>query len=115
MYQNHCAGYTKEVRTIFYLIPAFAVIYALFSIIHETIKSSKTGTWKKIRTPNRTRKYIKKKIILDNKHCVDLPKFDSRGVFTGISGSFADKTGKFSGNYRKEMEELNESYGIPDE
>jgi hypothetical protein len=75
-------------------------------------KIGKTGSRKRINSSKRTQKYIKEKIILDNNHCVNLPGYDTRGIFSGISGSFTDKTGKFSASYRKEMDDLNDKYGI---
>ena len=95
-----------------YAILAFAVLYVIFQLIHEIRKSQKNGSWKKPESPERTRQYIKEKIKLENKHCADLPSFDSRGIYGGVSGSFTDQTGKFSPEYQKELDELNEKYGI---
>ena len=97
-----------------YAILAFAVLFIIFTIIFEIYNSYKTGSWKKINSRKRTQRYIKDKIVLDNKHCNDLPRFDSRGIYGGISGSFTDRTGKFSPSYKKGLDELNKKYGITD-
>ena len=95
---------------IAFAILTFAVLFIILTIIIEIKKSKETGSWKNISSSNRTRQYIQEKIKLDNKHCSNLPGFDSRGIYGGISGSFTDKTGKFSPEYQKELEELNEKY-----
>jgi len=33
-------------------------------------------------------------------------------IYGGVSGSFTDRTGKFSPEYQKELDELNEKFGI---
>jgi hypothetical protein len=88
------------------------IVFVLLTIISGAKNSREDGSWKRVDTPKNTRKYIKEKIRLANKYCSDLPAFDSRGVYGGVSGSFTDKTGKFDPSYRKEMEELNETFGI---
>jgi hypothetical protein len=88
------------------------IVFVLLTIIYGAKNSRKDGSWKRVDTPKNTRRYIKEKIRLANKYCTNLPAYDSRGIFTGVSGSFTDKTGKFDPSYRKEMEELNETYGI---
>ena len=93
----------------FYIL-AFVIVFVLLTIIFGAKNSRADGSWKKIDTPKNTRKYIMKKIKLANKYCSDLPAFDSRGIFSGVSGSFTDKTGKFNPLYRKEMEELNKAH-----
>ena len=97
---------------ISYIILAFAITYIVFTIIYAIRKNYQSGEWKKANSPKRTQRYIKDKIILANKYCNDLPGIDSRGIYGGISGSATDKTGKFNPQYLKEMEELNNSYGI---
>jgi hypothetical protein len=99
-----------------YYIPALIILYTIITITYELNKSHKTKKKKKPTSPKRTRSYIKEKIALENKHCHELSNFDSRGIFSGVSGSVADKTGKFSSTYHDEMEELNKKYGLsPDE
>ena len=95
-----------------FAILAFAVLFLVLSLIYGIYKSHQTGSWRKIETPRRTKQYISEKIKLDNKHCSNLPGFDSRGIYGGVSGSFTDRTGKFSPEYQKDLDELNEKFGI---
>ena len=88
----------------------FGVLYLLFSFIQSIHQHLKTGSWRKPNTPAQMRRYIKEKIIIENNHCNGLPKFDSRGIFS-LSGSFTDKTGKYSPHFRKDMDALNKKYG----
>jgi len=73
--------------------------------------ASKPDTGGAARSQKKTQQYIKEKIILDNMHCSNLPTYDSRGLFSGTSGSFTDKTGKFSSAYQEDINNLNEKYG----
>jgi hypothetical protein len=95
-----------------YAILAFAVLLVIITIVYSISNSHKTESWRKTDSPKRTRRYIKEKLILENKYCSDLPNFDSRGIHCGANGSVTDKTGKFDPDYRAEMEELHRKYGI---
>lgn len=93
-----------------YFIFFFAITYIAFTIIHEIHKGIKNDSWRKTHSSKQTRRYIKEKIQITNKYCSDLPQFDSRGIFSGVSGSFTDRTGKFDPSYTKEMEDLENKY-----
>ena len=95
-----------------FAILAFAVLFVIFTIVYEIHKNYKNDSWKKSSSPKMTRRYIKEKIILENKYCRELPNFDSRGIHCGANGSVTDKTGKFNSAYRHEMEELNRRHGF---
>lgn len=95
-----------------FAILGFFVLGFIFILAAETRNSYKTESWKKPYSPGRTRKYIREKIKVDNKHCSDLPAFDSRGIYGGVAGSFTDRTGKFSDAYQKDIDKLNKEFGI---
>ena len=88
----------------------FGAAYFLFSLIQSIHRHLKTGSWRTPNTPKQMRKYLKEKLAIEKNHCGGLPKHDSRGIFS-LSGSFADKTGRFSPQFQKDMDELNKKYG----
>ena len=63
-------------------------------------------------TSRQKRRYITEKVKIENEFCRGLPSHDSRGLYTGMSGSFTDRTGKFNPQYREKIRELNEKYGL---
>jgi len=93
-------------------IAGFIALIIIFIFVYVIGNSEKTESWKKLRTPARTAKYIREKIKIENKHCSKLPALDSRGIYSGATGSFTDKTGKFSKAYQKDINELNKEFGI---
>jgi hypothetical protein len=95
-----------------FAILGFLVLGFIFILLHETRKSHKTGSWRKPNSPARTTLYIREKIKIENKHCANLPGFDSRGIYGGVAGSFTDRTGKFSDAYQQDIDELNKKFGI---
>ena len=97
-----------------FAILLFAVLYLVFQFIKGIQDSHKSGSWKKPYSAKRTQQYIREKIRIENKHCANLPRIDSRGIYSGANGSFTDRTGKFSPEYQKEIDALNEKFGIND-
>ena len=92
----------------------FAIIgfFVLVFMLALSANSYKFESRRKLHSPKQTRKYIREKIKIDNKHCSNLPSFDSRGIYGGISGSFTDRTGKFSDEYQKDINKLNKKFDI---
>jgi len=91
---------------LFAIIGFFMLVFILAST------SYKFESRRKLHSPKQTRKYIREKIKIDNKHCSNLPCFDSRGIYGGVSGSFTDRTGKFSDAYQKDINKLNKEFDI---
>ena len=94
---------------IFYLIIICIVVYILYCLCRNIKKAMNSKT----RSSNQTYEYIKKKVALENKHCSQLPFFDSKGRANSYGNSWNERTGKFSLEFSDELRKLNEEYGIP--
>ena len=101
----------EEAITIIPFVIICGIVCIIVYIVQDACKGNKADTRRGKRSQNKTNEYIREKMIIDNKHCGDLQPYDSRGVFNGISGSFTDKTGKFSSAYQEEINLLNEKHG----
>ena len=90
---------------------AIIIFCVLVFMLTLTANNFKPESRRKIHSSKQTRKYIREKIKIDNKHCSNLPSLDSRGIYGGVSGSFTDRTGKFSEEYQRDINKLNKEFG----
>ena len=97
------------------LIAVSIIVLIIAWLVIEFVNGMKSGANEKNLTAKQKRQYIKEKIAIDNEFCSGLPPYDSRGIFTGISGSATDNTGKFDPLHQQRINELNKKYGYMDE